>query len=107
MAKRARLAIENLGRPKEALNAALEQAMTLMQQKGVSEAAVTLTINMEIRDDGGSCSYIPRMKYKTNVRVPMDVKNIGIVTDVSQLYWDQDAGGWQIRIEGEQMKIEG
>lgn len=106
MAKKLKLAIENLSGPREALNEALEQAMTLMQQKGVSESAVTLTISMEIRDDGGDYSYIPSFRFKTNVRVPMDVKNIGTVTDVSQLYWDQSAGGWQIRIEGEQMKIE-
>lgn len=107
MAKRQRFAIENMDRVREATNAALEQAMTLMQQKCVSEAAVTLTINLEIRDDGGVNSYIPRIKYKTNVRVPMDIKNIGQVTDVSQLYWDQEAGGWSIRIDGEQMKMDG
>ena len=105
MAKRVKFAIENMENVKSALNAALDQAMTLMQQKMVSEAAVSLTINMEIRDDGGVHSYIPNIKYKTNVRVPMDVKNIGTVTDVSQLYWDQDAGGWALRIEGEQLSI--
>lgn len=106
MAKRVKFAIDNLIAAKEALNDALQNALTVMAQKGASEAAVSIMINIDMPGIGLDGTMVPQIKYKTSVKVPLDIKNIGCVKDVSQLYWDQDVGGWTIRIEGEQMKIE-
>jgi hypothetical protein len=104
--KTVEFSIENMANARDALNNALAQAMTIMQQKNVSQATVGLTLELEMRQDGMLYSWTPAISYKTSVRVPLDIKDTGRVTGMSQVYWDQEAGGYVIRIEGEQVRIE-
>jgi len=104
--KQVPLKIENMDNAYKALNDALQNAMTLMAQKAADEATISLTINMDLPGSDVSGRLVPSIKYRTSVKVPVDIKNIGTVTNVAQLYWDQDTHGWMVSIQGEQMMLE-
>ena len=86
MAIRAKFDIDHLKAAKQALDDALQNALTVMAQKGANEAAVSIMINIDMPGVGLDGTLVPQIKYKTSVKVPMDIRNIGTVTDVSQLY---------------------
>lgn len=94
--------IEHMGNAFEALNDALQNAMTLMMQKAATEATIGITINLDMPSMDGR----PQIKYKTSVKVPVDVRSLGTVTNVAQLYWDQDTRQWMVRLDGEQIRME-
>ena len=99
------LSIEHMDQAREALNNALQLAMRLMQEKAAGEATVSMSISMEMRPDGGYASWIPVIRYKTGVKVPVEIKNVGQATNASQVYWDQDEMTYMMIIEGEQVRI--
>lgn len=103
--KQVALKIENMENAYRALNDALQNAMTIMAQKAATDATVVMTINFEMPGmfDG---RLKPNIKYKTSVKVPVSVNNIGQVKNLSDLYWDQDSHEWMISVEGEQIKLE-
>lgn len=100
------LTIDSVVGAKQALNRALQMAVLLMYQKDAEEATVSMNISLELHPGMLDRSWTPNIKFKTNVRVPMDVKEQGAERGMTQLYWDQDEQGWMVSIEGEQMKIE-
>ena len=104
--KQVALKIENMENAYCALNDALQNAMTIMVQKAASEATIALTINIDMPGVDVTGRMVPMIKYKTSVKVPVDVKNIGTVGNVGQLYWDQDEHVWMMSLEGEQIKLE-
>ena len=103
--KREILGINELNHARDALDDALQSALTLMHQKSAEEATVTLAIAMEMRDDGGAESWIPKIKYKVSVNVPVKYSLGGQATNASQVYWDRDLCKFMIATEGEQVRI--
>lgn len=97
--------IENLKRAREALNAALTQAMVMMSQKGVGQATVGLTIDLEL--DETNAGQALGISYKTSVRVPLDIKQAGKEENCRQVYWDQDRLCYMMRVDGEQVTMDG
>lgn len=105
--KTTQFTIENMDKVRNAVNEALSEAMKLMQRKSCDEADVTLGIHLELKPDGGNNSWIPTIKYKTNVAVPMKVKKTGSQTNCSQVRWDNDSKAYMMSVTGEQVTIEG
>lgn len=103
--KTVELKIENMANALEALNESLQLAARLIHEKNASEAAVTISIHMEMRPDGFA-SWIPTIKYKTSVKVPVEIRNVGQATNAAQVYWDQEAMSFMMAIDGEQVLIE-
>jgi hypothetical protein len=91
---------------REALNAALTQAMIMIMQKGVSQATVGLTIELEM-DAEDTGSWEPEISYKTSVRVPLDIKQAGREENCRQVYWDQERLCYMMRVDGEQVTMDG
>lgn len=105
--KQTQFTIENMDKVRNAINEALKEAMSLMQKKNCDEADVTLGISLNMKPDGGSNSWIPTIKFKTNVAVPMKVKNTGSQSNCSQVRWDPDKKAYMMSVAGEQMTMEG
>ena len=103
--KTTKFAIENMDKVSKALNDALREAMSLMQRKDCDEADVTLGIHLEMKPDGGQNSWIPTVKWKTNVAVPMKVKNTGSQTNLSQVRWDSESKAFMMCVSGEQITM--
>lgn len=97
--------IENLKRAREALNAALTQALVMMGQKSVTQATVGLTIELQLEET--SDGWEPEISYKTSVRVPLDIKQAGREENCRQVYWDQDRLCYMMRVDGEQVTMDG
>ena len=104
--KQTQFTIENMDKVRNAMNDALKEAMTLMQKKNCDEADVSLTINLAMKPDGGNMSWIPTIKYKTNVAVPMKVKKTGSQSGCSQVRWDEEKKAYMMSVSGEQMTIQ-
>ena len=105
--KKVPFTIENMEKAEEALNIALSQALSLISSNGVSEAKVNLSFSLEMRpdaNDGGS--WIPNIKWKTSVQVPMKIDNVGSIPNAAHVYWDQDEAGYVMELTGEQLRIE-
>lgn len=104
--KQTQFTIENMDKVRTALNEALKEAMALMQKKNCDEADVSLGLHLEIKPDGGKNSWIPTIKYKTNVAVPMKVKKTGSQNNCSQVRWDEEQKAYMMSVSGEQMTIQ-
>lgn len=103
--KKMEMRIENMDQALAALNDALQQAMTLIYQKAAGEATVGLTISMEMSEGPESMSWYPSIKYKTSVRVPVEIRNTGNAINAQQVKWDNDERLFVMMVEGEQMQL--
>ena len=101
--KEERFEIQHMDRIRDALNEKLNQALALMSQKDASEAEVTLKINLEMRGD--MYSWLPIIKWKTSLKVPMQISDTGTEGMVSRVYWDQERAAYMMEIEGVQERI--
>lgn len=106
--KKVPFTIESMEKAREALNIALSQALSMISQNGVMEAKVGIVFNIEMRPDAeGQVGWLPIIKYRTSVQVPMKIDNIGTITNATHVYWDRDQGGYVMELSGEQMRLEG
>ena len=99
--KQVRFGISEMKDMREALDDALQMAVTLMIQKGSSQSSVNLGIELEMDKD----DMTPEIKYKTSVSVPMKINNVGREQQAGQIRWDQELAAFVMMIEGEQVKI--
>ena len=97
--KQVKFGIEEMRDMREALNDALQMAITLMVQKGAQQSSVTLAIDLEMDDMD------PEIKYKTSVSVPMKINNVGREQQAGQIMWDQEQAAYVMMIDGEQVMI--
>ena len=104
--KQTQFTIENMDKVRTAMNEALKEAMTLMQKKNCDEADVTLALSLFMKPDGGKDSWIPTIKFKTNVAVPMKVKKTGSQTNCAQVRWDDEKKAYMMSVSGEQTVME-
>ena len=105
--KRVPFTIESMEKAREALNIALSQALSMISQNGVMEAKVGIVFNIEMRPDAETDGWLPIIKYRTSVQVPMKIDNGGTITNATHVYWDRDQGGYVMELSGEQMRLEG
>lgn len=99
--------IESMTKAQESLNIALAQAMSLISANKAEEAKVSLTFSIGMKpdmDDGHS--FIPDIRWKTSVQIPMKIENNGSLPEAAHVYWDQAEGGYVMELAGEQMKME-
>ena len=87
--KQTQFTIENMDKVRTAMNEALKEAMSLF-----------------MKPDGGKDSWIPTIKYKTNVAVPMKVKKTGSQTNCAQVRWDDEKKAYMMSVSGEQTVME-
>jgi len=95
--------IDEMTRAKVALDQAIQRAMMIMTQKAAFESTVTLKLVFEI----DPISNYPKIHYKTNIRVPIELGENGQAVNASAIEWDEDKQRWMMDVEGEQMEIRG
>lgn len=93
--------IEEMPRALEALNGAIQQAMLIMLQKNVYEASASIALHIDLSNGDR-----PKVDYKTNIRVPIDMTEKGTAVNASQIYWDDELHSFVMEVKGEQVKLE-
>lgn len=99
--KRVPMTIDEMTRAKVALDAAIQRAMMIMNQKSAFESTVTLKLQFDI----DPISNYPKIHYKANIRIPMEMAENGQAVNASRIEWDDDRQQYVMEIEGEQMRM--
>ncbi len=102
MSKRVPMSIDEMAEAKQALDLALQRALAVMQQKQAFECTVSLKVSIEL----DPISNFPDIKYKTNIRVPVEMSENGTAVKASMVEWDDVRQTYMLVVDGEQMKIE-